>query len=484
LAHDPVMRRVGILMGGSHASRGGHSRGAEGQAASRQFVMAAWRDFLPVALVVGAAILFGFLSGGATSRPTQIAVLGALLITAYGRPISVFYATHLCQAAVILFPGIVPGWHIMGPGMFVAALLGSRKTTVIGPRRSPFFIVSFITVGYLVINALYFGSSLEGYSWWPQVFVLGSGLMLQILVSGKAGYLSAWLGVVVGSVFLAGVTAVRILLLALPSIHHEAGLELSADSNYLSMLIGLGVLPAIALAKHLAEGGRRLALILTMLCVPICLLSVGLLASRGIMIALVVGFMPMILGVARNKRGWIIFVIALIIVIAMLNWLGVYQGGEIEVFRRFSAEIRPGNPLGQRYTLAQIAWEAFAERPALSKLFGGGPYSNFLAVGRKTPEGWMHTHNAFLEYLLDYGLIGVGLFLALFWLAFRSAVSADADVRFLLLSQFAFLAVCCMSINPFVHLSAVISLGLIGASYRGLSMAGRRPALLHRRAKA
>jgi nicotinamide riboside transporter PnuC len=475
----PVPARVGTsnpgTSDGAKSKGSGHESSPEEQSV-QAFLHTTWRDLWLVGLIFGAAVLIYRTVGTSAFGPYRVVTLVPLVVAAYVRPGSAFYSALLGGALrLVLGAGAgLSGWYVLAPGVLIAGLLGSSRAHNVEAAKSWQWSAALFATGWMVIASLTFGTQ-EELPWWPQVLAFGTGLAFQLLVRRRRSHLSAWAAVAVSSTLLAAMTISLSLGSGSVLLHGLASDEAIADPNYLAMLIGLGIGPTVVLAKFLADGRQRLIAALVLLGGAVCFFGVVLLASRGALIAVVASLTLLLLYSMRTMRvATVLLVLAIGVTssAAGVYWLMEYQGGELEIVDRFSSTTSTGET-GDRLPIAEASVEAFADLPLSTKLFGGGPNSNFVVVGRITGTGWTHTHNAFLEYLLDFGVLGLGLVLGLFWLAFMSGVAADKELRILKFSQLCFLMLCSLSLNPFTHLPAVISLGLISARYRGAATAHR-----------
>jgi len=72
-----------------------------------------------------------------------------------------------------------------------------------------------------------------------------------------------------------------------------------------------------------------------------------------------------------------------------------------------------------------VATQFFLTHPIL----GAGPGQDVLALNQLRGEAWMPVHNMYLNYAVDLGAIGLGLFLAIFWSALSGVVRAERALR-------------------------------------------------------
>jgi O-antigen ligase len=180
----------------------------------------------------------------------------------------------------------------------------------------------------------------------------------------------------------------------------------SGDPNFLAA----GIVPAIALAAGLAAGSRRLLVHVAML-LAIAALTVGLVAaeSRGGFVAAGVAIGAALL-LARRGRAWLI--------VLLLGIVGVGAA-------RFSVDPTAWQRVTRfdstgRTEIWKAAWQMWQDHPVEGVGLRGfvdnaadyvrdlGPlqYANFLVERPK------FVHNSYLEMLVETGLVGLALFIA------------------------------------------------------------------------
>jgi O-antigen ligase len=246
------------------------------------------------------------------------------------------------------------------------------------------------------------------------------------------------------------------------AFHFLALEESVANPNYLAVMIAVGCVPAMVLAREMITGRKRVWGIIVASLGGLCLFSVVFLASRGVLLAVGVALIVTMLLLVR-RRGFKFAVaigVVAVLLLAGLSRLAEYQGGTLEVVRRFDAMRGETGLIGGRWELVRASLDVLSERDPVALLFGTGVYSNFIAIGKKQGNFWTHTHNIFLEYALDFGLIGAGLFLALFWVGVKSSMRAGSNVKLIKFGQLVLLAIAGLSMNPMAVMPCAIIFGL------------------------
>ncbi len=182
---------------------------------------------------------------------------------------------------------------------------------------------------------------------------------------------------------------------------------ITADPNVASFFIGLGV--AVALADVLAStpGTRRrgyLAIVWTALALMVYALV--LLASRGIAIAVAVSVVAIVIrATARRPARLAAFAVA----VALFAGATFLPGGD-GLLERFSEEsVTTGNA---RIPVWIGALRYYADGNAWDLALGHGFGSSWTAVQRVYAT-LTSTHNGFLQFLVEFGLVGLLAFLVL-----------------------------------------------------------------------
>ena len=198
------------------------------------------------------------------------------------------------------------------------------------------------------------------------------------------------------------------------------------DPNELSAVL----VPAVAICMFTAIGLRRPMLQLAALGVgAICGLTILMTVSRGGLIALVVMMVVAII-VGGRWRPQILLIAATIAASGFIYFAGFAPPSAVEHLQSTTqgdARFAEG-----RYTIWQIAWRMAEDNPVLG--VGGGNFSEaslgYLLEPGAAPRSDLIinrsiiVHNTYLETLVEYGVIGVGLFLALIAFCLSALVKA------------------------------------------------------------
>ncbi len=227
--------------------------------------------------------------------------------------------------------------------------------------------------------------------------------------------------------------------------YYGQGLERTTwmDPNYFGMVIGMGY--TVALLELLGHGlsyheSKRFDLF-RILYVATIILSVIVLvlnASRGALLA-VAAATTVALIFSRVKMGGKIVIVALMVA----GIVFLYQNSYFDLleYRMENEHTAEGNG---RYYIWHNKLSTFFSGDPISMIIGYG-YDGGLKLGYNTIR--RGTHNDFISFLVEYGVIGFIMFLIMLlkpvFKAFKST-----ETKIIVLSLMAYLAVCCFSLEP------------------------------------
>jgi O-antigen ligase len=199
-------------------------------------------------------------------------------------------------------------------------------------------------------------------------------------------------------------------------VGYAAGL--TNNPNDLALTLNL-IIPLILALLWRTRGALRRAILLTVLGLDIA--GVILSFSRGGFITLVVILAITSARLLRSRRrAWGIALLAIFFLCLPLlpgsYWHRIATITDIDSDETGSAQARRENTLGAlRFVLTH-------------PIVGAGIGSNMLALNEEVGSTWRDVHNAYLQYAVDLGLPGLGLFLALFSTCFAAASAARSAV--------------------------------------------------------
>ena len=183
--------------------------------------------------------------------------------------------------------------------------------------------------------------------------------------------------------------------------------DIPTDQNVVTFFIGFGAIVALAAAVDLVgRRGRLNQLLVLLLALAPMLYAIMLLASRGVTIALVLAVLAII---GRSVLLDVRKLGVVVLVVAMGAGTVVLPGGE-SLLERFALEdTDTGN---ERLPIWEETVEAFTQGNAYALVLGQG-FGTSREVVQRGFGALTSTHNAFLQILYEFGVIGIALFIGL-----------------------------------------------------------------------
>lgn len=228
------------------------------------------------------------------------------------------------------------------------------------------------------------------------------------------------------------------------------------DPNYTSCWIGIGIVFLCANLinfEKLTNFYKSLVLILLL----INLYAITLLASRGVSIAIFLTIIVMLIHRFRNPLKMLTIVTCFIIIFSQIYTLPVFDT------LRMRFENNTALDAGSRLPLALTAVD-YLENTGIRELFlGGGTGSASYTMGHleKSESGVENTHNTFLEFGMDYGIISLCILLALLTLLLRQNLLRASIVGQAFTGILIFIVICGFSLSPLRTIEGWIVLGIM-----------------------
>ena len=210
--------------------------------------------------------------------------------------------------------------------------------------------------------------------------------------------------------------------------------DVGFDQNYFSLFISLGFIALFSLLASKDYKHNPLFKMIGFIDIGFLFISLLWLGSRGVIISLIVSLAAIFVIQTRTKKQYILFIAAVVtIILAALT----VPGADI-VINRFQDKSTVSN-LSYRLPLAIKAYQHLSEASLSELLLGGGTNSGMQVLKGVVFTHATSPHNQYLDFALDYGLLGLISFLTIFYLGFKNSFKCSGDdktVRFAILTFF------------------------------------------------
>jgi len=184
----------------------------------------------------------------------------------------------------------------------------------------------------------------------------------------------------------------------------------TVDANYVSMITVIG---GLVIAGSFAQKKSLWRRAMILFAILLCFYSVTLLASRGVSIAFLAGIV-VVYGTSRwRAKTWLYLLCLAVIVLAVLPRL---PGADSLINRFGQADM---GTLNQRTIIWRGLWQALGNGSFLDLLLGFGFRASEGIVASVTGGVLTSSHNGYLRILVDQGVIGLSIFLAMLALIVR-----------------------------------------------------------------
>ena len=217
------------------------------------------------------------------------------------------------------------------------------------------------------------------------------------------------------------------------------------DPNYLASVLGVGCVLSV---KELLSGGKKVlyrsVLFLTIIGSVFALLQ---LASRGMILAVSIGVSFLVL---FSRIKWLPKL--LIVVLSVLFVVLLYTNQYLDfVIARF--EMDDGTGSGRTIIWSSKLIDFFRKGNLLNFIFGVGQAEGYRLGGYFGDYNFgQSTHNDFVSVLINFGFVGVILFLSVIFYPIRIC---SKQVRFQIIALLIYLIICSMTIEPIAQGSIV-----------------------------
>lgn len=227
-------------------------------------------------------------------------------------------------------------------------------------------------------------------------------------------------------------------------LYFGIGLERSywMDPNYFGMVIGMGFIVALLyVLKHSSKTLSKLsALAVMLLCIITMITSIIVLilnASRGALLAVSIASI-MALSLSKVKKS---YKMALIILMMSCLYL-LYQDSYFDLLQ-YRIENDDTEGANGRYEIWEKKINLFFEGSPLNVIFGNGQDGGLKLGYGNIKRG---THNDYIGFLVEYGIIGMFLFITMLFKPLLKALKNMVFPTVVVLSTY--LGICCFTLEP------------------------------------
>lgn len=355
-------------------------------------------------VVIGAAGI------GALAAFSPEAALGAALVATvvlvfidspYKTELMVgLYWLSFCVYETVISAVSITGFFYPFYGAFLVGIVAMAVGSGIRVHRTLFWLL----VGYLVVIAMSFVGFLEpiDFAVIQRVLACLIAALVYLQFRSRRGLTL----VAAAAVFSSLVLAVWVIISAIQGGFAYRG-DVSVNENVVAFYVGLGFVVAVCYGVQAFGAARRLGnAVLMLLVTGVLAYALLLLASRGMVIAIGIALVALIARLALQDPRKLLLVLALIAISAG----GMLLPGGEGIVQRFTGErVESG---GSRTPIWRAVYDAYRDGNAVDLLLGNG-FDSSQAVVSRGFGNLTSTHNAYLEVLYEFGLVGTALFLAL-----------------------------------------------------------------------
>ena len=362
-----------------------------------------------------------------------------------------FWLVYSVQSTV--FPSTVvtglyyPLYAIMGANVIIGIALGRL-------RLAPGLLVAYGAFLIMVVWSLLITPASLGFAAYQRLFiyVLGVLVLAQYGDRRQLGFLPA--AQVVSTLVLSGWA---IYTAFTTGFIHRAGV--TTDQNIVSFILGFGIL--VLVARLLTPGNGLLGRVVTWLALGVGTYAMLLLASRGVAVALLVTLVALYGRIVFDVRRSVpIALMAVVVGLAL-----VALPGSDGLLQRFDeSNLSTAN---ERLPLWSAAIASFMDAGPVRATLGQG-FESSKDIIRAARPMTTATHNAYLQVLVEFGLVGLAAFLSLHVLLLMRFWRSSGRVALRALGATVFLLMCNLTLDahdgfPYWvvlgHLIAMVAMG-------------------------
>lgn len=226
------------------------------------------------------------------------------------------------------------------------------------------------------------------------------GLLVAFQVGSRRG-----IGPILAGAVISGVTVAIWVIVKAAEGGFDYRADIEVDQNFTAFIIGLGLVVALTIVIWRLLFRVRGSVWVTVTCwlaMATMFYATLLLASRGMIIALGITAIALLVRYATLSRK-ALWIFALIVAIVSASFLLPGATGLLERFRGDSVETGGG-----RIPVWERTFEAYAASNPWNLALGNGFKSSEQVVERRF--AFTSVHNAYLQILYEFGLVGLALF--------------------------------------------------------------------------
>jgi O-antigen ligase len=295
-------------------------------------------------------------------------------------------------------------------------------------------------VSYLSLLAFLLASSLYAHSSDIFLFENPGGLWSRVMVLGLFWISAAHVHEEIDVKLIAATSAAVSFALAIWIIWNAAQLNFEAyrggievNQNYVSIFVLAGLMP---LTYVIFVARSIFFKILTFLILFCSILASLILASRGMLIAFVLGAIVMVGGFGRKLRPRTVLVVGLLLVSVLVIAMFL-PGGDALVARTQSESI---GTLNDRTEIWTLATRYFADSGIPRMIFGQGLSSGAHVIMPVMPM-YANYHSEYLRWLMDQGVSGLLAFLVFLYFVSRHILQCTSPFKPLMIGWMTFLLI-------------------------------------------
>lgn len=223
---------------------------------------------------------------------------------------------------------------------------------------------------------------------------------------------------------------------------YDAGLERTGwtDANYFGMVLGMGSIISVNELFVNEQNISKYVKVIFYSCIAISLPVLFMNASRGAILSVSVGMLVTFIGAKIKPIQKYLIIAAFVAFIGLL-----YTNEYLELFIYRVNNLQGGDATNGRVDIWIHKLNAFFNEGSIFEILFGYGFENAINVG--VNKGF---HNDFVAFIVEYGFIGIILFLTMLLNPYRIFV-ANGKKNIYFLSLFGYLIFCLFSLEPFTN---------------------------------